>query len=381
MEISVRKSARVLRGRTIALTVVTATVIVLVQATIPIAAQLAKATIPTADTKGSKDHPLLKRYQGSFIVAFEQKGFAEFTLPTSPLLPSPDKKQTRQNNTVHEPKTKKALEGAYTRLVYVLPEKRSPLEVLRNYQDEITGGGGKVLFTCRGEECGGNPERSSGGGGGDMSLAMFLYPADQITDAFASNGHCAQAESITDQRYLAAEMPAAGAHVSVLTYALAAPDTNEVCFALNARTIAVVDIIEAKARETRMVTVAAGEMAKSITSTGRVALYGIYFDFNKADVKPESDPTLTQIAQLLKTTPAMKLLVVGHTDNVGGFAFNMDLSQRRAAAVVAALATRFGTGKDRLTPVGVSYASPVASNQSDEGRGRNRRVELVEQVP
>ncbi len=348
--------------------------------TAPTATQVAKATNPTADRPGTKDHALLKRYQGSFIVAYEHKAFADFTLPTSPLLPIPEKR-TRQNNAVYEPKTKKPLEGPYTRLVYVAPENRSPLEVLRNYQDEITGGGGTVLFTCRGDECGGNPERSGGGGGGDMSFAMFLYPADRVTNAFGSNGDCAQTESITDQRYLAAEMPAAGAHVSVLTYTLVAPDQNDTCLGLNARTIAVVDIIVAKARETRMVTVAAGEMATSIASTGRIALYGIQFDFNKADVKPESDPTLTQIAQLLKTAAGMKLLVVGHTDNVGGFTFNMDLSQRRAAAVVSTLSTRFGIGKDRLTPVGVSFASPVASNQSDVGRGRNRRVELVEQTP
>jgi outer membrane protein OmpA-like peptidoglycan-associated protein len=77
----------------------------------------------------------------------------------------------------------------------------------------------------------------------------------------------------------------------------------------------------------------------------------------------------------------MKLLVVGHTDSVGGYAFNLDLSQRRAAAVVAALATRYGIGSDRLTPIGVSFASPVASNRTDEGRSRNRRVELVDQTP
>lgn len=363
----------------VVLTVVAAASVALDRTATSLAEQLPKATVPTADRKGAKDHPLLKRYQGSFIVAHEHKAFAELTLPTSPLDKVADKR-TRQNDQVYEPKTKKALEGPYTRIVYVVPENRSPLEVLRNYQDEITSTGGNVLFTCRSEECGGTPERSSGGGGGEMSLAMFLYPADRVLDPFGSNGHCAQMESISDQRYMVAELPGAGVHVSVLTYTLVAPDSSDVCLGLNGRTIALVDIIEAKARETRMVTVAAPEMAKSIASTGRVALYGILFDFNRADVKPESDPTLTQIAQLLKTTPAMKLLVVGHTDSVGGFAFNMDLSQRRAAAVVAALTMRFGIGKDRLTPVGVSFASPVASNQTDEGRSRNRRVELVEQT-
>ena len=69
---------------------------------------------------------------------------------------------------------------------------------------------------------------------------------------------------------------------------------------LNNRTVAIVDIVEAKAREQKMVTVQASDMEKAIAGTGRIALYGIYFDFNKADIKPESDPTLEQIAQLLK---------------------------------------------------------------------------------
>jgi outer membrane protein OmpA-like peptidoglycan-associated protein len=90
---------------------------------------------------------------------------------------------------------------------------------------------------------------------------------------------------------------------------------------------------------------------------------------------------LEQIAKLLKETPALKLLVVGHTDNIGSFSFNMDLSQRRAAAVVSALATRYAVRRDRLTPVGVSFVSPVASNQAEAGRAANRRVELVENSP
>ena len=211
-----------------------------------------------------------------------------------------------------------------------------------------------------------------------MSLAMYLYAPERVVDAHGSNGWCALAENITDQRYTAAELPNSGAHVSVLAYTIVAPNRSDPCLGFNGRTVAVVDILEAKDREKKMVTVDAGEMAKSIDATGRVALYGIYFDFNKADVKPESDSTLEQIAGLLKKNPSLKLLVVGHTDNVGTYAFNLDLSQRRAAAVVAALSTRFSVGKDRLTPVGVSFASPVAPNRSDDGRAKNRRVELVE---
>ena len=337
--------------------------------------QLATASIPTADRKGTKDSPLLKRFEGSFIVAYERQEYGELSIPLTPLQVVGGKRNA-QNNKVFEPTHKKALEGPYTRIAYVLPENRSPLEVLRNYQDEIKSQGGKTLFECRGAECGGSAVRSSGGGGGEMSLAMYLYASERVIDPHGSNGSCALAERIVDQRYIAAELPDSGAHVSVLTYILDSP--TSVCRVLSGRTIAVVDIIEAKAREKKMVTVDAGTMAKALDSSGHVALYGIYFDFNKADVKPESDATLDEMAKLLKQTPARKLLVVGHTDNVGSFTFNMDLSQRRAAAVVAALTTRFGVGKDRLTPVGVSFASPVASNTDEGGRAKNRRVELVD---
>jgi OOP family OmpA-OmpF porin len=353
--------------------------LVLVVCTTPLFAQ-PKASIPTADRKGAKDSPILKRYEGSFIVAYEEQSFGEFTIPLSKLEDVPDKK-TRQNNRLIEPKTKRALEGRYTRIAYLLPANRSPLEVLRNYQDEIKGKNGKILYECKAAECGGDPGRSTSGGGGEMSLSMYLYQPERVIDAHGTNGYCAIGEDITDQRYTAAELPDSGAHVSVLAYTVVAPDQSDACKAFNGRTVAVVDIIEAKDREKKMVTVDAGEMAKSIDTTGRVALYGIYFDFNKADVKPESDATLEQIAALLKKSPPLKLLVVGHTDNVGSFSFNMDLSQRRAAAVVAALASRFAVAKDRLTPVGVSFASPIAPNKTDEGRAKNRRVELVENAP
>jgi OmpA-OmpF porin, OOP family len=91
----------------------------------------------------------------------------------------------------------------------------------------------------------------------------------------------------------------------------------------------------------------------------------------------EPIPTLEQIAKLLNDSSPRKRLVVGHTDNVGSVAFNMDLSQRRAAAVVTALITRYGISKERLIPVGVSLASPVASNTTEDGRVKNRRAELL----
>jgi outer membrane protein OmpA-like peptidoglycan-associated protein len=207
---------------------------------------------------------------------------------------------------------------------------------------------------------------------------MYLLPENRIADPAQSPGRCAQERRLTDLRFFSGELGEQAGHVAVQTYTLVDTHPSATCHAFNGRTFAVIDLVEPKAREQRMVTIDAGEMARSIAATGRVALYGIYFDFNKVDLKPESDSTLAEIAKLLSTTPTLRVLVVGHTDNVGSFQFNLDLSQRRAAAVVEALAARFKVSRARLEPFGVSFASPAASNQTEEGRAKDRRVDLVE---
>ncbi|MBW2465733.1 MAG: OmpA family protein [Deltaproteobacteria bacterium] len=120
-------------------------------------------------------------------------------------------------------------------------------------------------------------------------------------------------------------------------------------------------------------------MADGISSTGHVALYGIYFDFNKSDLKPESEPTLNEIAKLITGNPNLKVFIVGHTDNVGDVDYNMKLSQARADAVAKALTTKYKVSPQNLKAYGVGQLAPVASNKTEEGRSKNRRVELVEQ--
>jgi OmpA-OmpF porin, OOP family len=338
-------------------------------------AALADATVPKADIPGAKDSPIIGRFAGSFVVSQDHRDFDELKLPLGSLKPIADKaKRDTHNNVVYEPSQSKMLEGRRSHLVYVLPENVSPLQAVRNYQNEATAKGGKTLFECKSPECGGDGTRSSEGGGGDQSLAMILTPQDRVKDKAFTNGSCAQTGRTGEQRYTALELPKANAFVSVLAYSL---NGSSFCKALENRTIVVVDVLELKAMEQKMVTVKAEEMAQSINSAGRVALYGLYFDSGKADVKPESRDTLDQIAKLLSGTPSLKLLVVGHTDNVGEFASNTDLSKRRADAVVAALSSQYKVDRKRLTPVGVSFASPIAPNTSDEGKAKNRRVELV----
>jgi outer membrane protein OmpA-like peptidoglycan-associated protein len=121
----------------------------------------------------------------------------------------------------------------------------------------------------------------------------------------------------------------------------------------------------------------AAALAGDIRSAGHVAVYGINFDTSKAVVKPESKPALDEIAKVLKADAALKLKVVGHTDMVGGFEANMSLSQARAEAVVQALVGQYGIAAARLKGYGVGPLAPVATNDTDEGRAKNRRVELV----
>jgi len=334
------------------------------------------ATLPSADAAGSRDHEQLRRYEGAVILSYAQSTFEEFSLPLSALAEVPGESDAK-NNVMFRPPSSKQLEGRHTLLVYLLPAGRSPLEVVRNYRDEVERSGGTALFECTGAACGGEATYGMFGGGGHTSLAMFLQSPEKVTDTYRSIGWCARDSKHADQRYLAAEVPPLNMHVSVHAYRIVAPDDGPPCALLNGRTIAVVDVIDGKPRESRMVTVSAADMAAAIEGSGSIALYGILFDFNQAVVKAESEPALIEIAKYLSDAPRSKVLIVGHTDNVGSYAFNVDLSQRRAAAVVDAMVSRYRVARERMTPIGVSFASPVASNRDESGRAKNRRVALV----
>lgn len=123
----------------------------------------------------------------------------------------------------------------------------------------------------------------------------------------------------------------------------------------------------------------AASFGNDLKATGHVAVEGIYFDTAKSVVKPESTPALKEVAKLLASDPSLKLWVVGHTDAVGPVDANMKLSQARAEAVVAALTTAHGVSAARLRGYGVGPLAPIASNENEVGRAKNRRVELVRQ--
>jgi len=290
-----------------------------------------------ADIEGSKDHPLVSRYPGSSIGEYRTSEFDELALPLG------------KTNGDGAPAKNLHLEGKITRISYAAPTHRSILEIYRNYEAALKKAGFEVLFACVDDEgCG--------------SHGPTLWQAAGAEDWDWASG----------QRYLSAKLsrPEGDAYVSLHVGQWHDPDKGAAI---------VLYVIESKPMDQGLVTVDAAALASDITRTGHSAVYGIYFDTGKAEVKPESDAALKEIAKLLVQDPNLKLHVVGHTDNVGTVASNMDLSRRRADAVAKTLTTNYKVAASRLAAEGVGPLAPVASNDSEEGRAKNRRVELVKQ--
>jgi OmpA-OmpF porin, OOP family len=294
---------------------------------------------------GASDHPLVSRFKGSIIVGQEHRDFDSYRLPLGP----PTDSQTGTN----DDKFKKAqdIEGKITRTMYLAPLNSSSLLVYRNYEDALKQAGFQELFSCAGASC------AAGG---------------RIANHYANHWGFGGNSPSDDARFVAAKLSRASGdvYVALCTAAVASDPSRVYTF---------VDVIEVKAAEKGLVTVNAAEMASDISRTGHASIYGVYFDTGKSDLKPESDSTLMQISKLLSTNTALKLHVVGHTDNVGAFPSNMSLSKQRADAVVAALVSKYHVSPARLNAAGVGPLAPVASNTTDDGRAKNRRVELVEQ--
>lgn len=135
------------------------------------------------------------------------------------------------------------------------------------------------------------------------------------------------------------------------------------------------EIIEEKAFQASIAAPEASAMKTALDKDGRISLY-VNFDFNKATLKGDAAPVVGQVVKLLKDNPGLKLEIGGHTDNIGGRDYNLKLSGQRAAAIVAALVAQ-GVAADRLSAAGYGPDKPIAENVKEEGRAKNRRVELV----
>lgn len=328
----------------------------------------------TSNAPGSSDL-LLPRYAGSFILAQTRKDFDELILPLGKAIGSsyqtdPDKKLRYEKA--------ETVEGRLTRTVYVAPEGRSTLEVVRNYTNELEGKGAKTLFQCSKAECGEDFHKLHG-----VPRALkpegttYNRPRRDLTGNVLE-----YVDPSADQRLWVGKWERGGGadvYVSIYAATQTGGSMGNVSAALKGRVLVMLDVLETKAMQQNLAFVSAEQIGGALGKDGRVALYGILFDFDKAEIKPESDKQLVEMANLLKSSPALRVFIVGHTDNKGTFAYNTDLSQRRAEAVAKALASRYGIAADRLVAKGVGPLSPLAPNDDEHGQSKNRRVELVRQ--
>jgi OmpA-OmpF porin, OOP family len=294
----------------------------------PIVLAMLSAAMPVAaaDIPGSADHPLVGRYEGSSINGYDYQEFDVYPFPAG-----------AGRDGFRE------IEGRVTRISYIIPEEVSPTAIMRNFEIALEARGFETVFSCDTRDC------------GDISYDLDQFPIPRmIVDRF-------------DFRVLAARLarPEDGdAYATVVV----SPDTaNQVRVMLG--------VVETAPLELRMID--AAEMARSVGETGRVALYGITFATDSAEIREESAETIAEMAAFLAAAPELQVVIVGHTDNQGSLEYNLGLSHRRAEAVRNALARDHGIAADRMLFAGAGFLAPVAPNTTEEGRALNRRVEII----
>ena len=238
------------------------------------------------DVAGSRDYPGIGRFAGSGITGYQVKDFDAARLQAKPFKDG-------------KPTDDRRLEGHVTRIAYRTNPGASILEVSRNFETQLAKAGFETLVVCDSDACGGIP----------FTEAIDALPIPQMwIDGFT-------------YRYYASRKAESGRE----TYAtvLVSKNNDEVYAQL---VVAVVGVLQNK-----MVDAAA--MAEGLREKGHIALYGIYFDTDKSVVKPESRPTLDEIAKLLRAQPQANVIIVGHTDSQGKFDYRAPRKIARSAGL------------------------------------------------
>lgn len=243
------------------------------------------------------------------------------------------------------------LEGEVLWKVYALPLRVAGYEAIMGYGHALRDAGFETVFFC-GRGCGRGFMR------GSLTLSRgVVRDGDHWIDE--------------SEVYLLMRRDSAQGSVYMGLWTYRQPNGYDAVRAVRVRT---------KPLPLGLIKVSADAMAKQLRKVGKVELNGIYFDVDRATVRADSGPVLDEIVRMLEANRDMALYVDGHTDSQGADDYNLDLSRRRAAAVVAALTGDRGIDPGRLQARGFGESKPVASNETERGRARNRRVELVLQT-
>ncbi len=313
------------------------------------------------------DHPLVPRITGSEIITYR---FVEFDRVTLPFGPRDGDEFVNQYT----------LEGAHTRLTYVLRQPEvSTLQVKRAYRQGLEQAGFDIEY--------------AGSGRSELGRRFHSMDAFDRDRAGASRRTLGWTRGTDDRdkRFLAARHHDQDVYVTALIY------NNR-----DLEPVIRMDVVEVPAKEVTLTVAAprpaerqpvdrdeivaahdaenltAEEIESGIIAEGRVAVRDILFEFDSAEIIDESADALATIAEVLEQNEELELLIVGHTDNVGDFEYNLNLSMQRARAVGNWLEERHDIDGGRLQAAGAGMMAPVATNRNEDGRAQNRRVELVE---
>ena len=291
----------------------------------PASAQEAEAMI-RRDIAGGSDHPLVGRYTGSFMLARTQKAFDELKLPSGKAEGATYSNDKKFSSVV-------TVQGTATRMIYIAPTGRSSLEVLTNFTDSVTGKGFQPVFTCAGADCG-------------ESFVVLKYRWDNPSAKVLGPNYeqirrllvDAAFDQMIDVRYglFKKSAPEGDTYVAIYGGVHRGGGFGTYSTVLSDRVGVLVEIVEPRAMEKRMAMVTAEEIGTDLGKQGKAIFYGIRFDFDKADIKAESEPQLAEMAKFLKANAALKAFVIGHTDNKGALDYNVNLSNRRADAASTA---------------------------------------------
>ena len=293
------------------------------------------------DIHNSSDHPLISRYPNSYISRHSVKDFDRYTIPLSAPYYKTDKYVVEQSQ---------QLEGEITRIVYSISNEVSNYQIYKNYLASLNKPEFEILYTCYEEACNGTAK----------SFAKFIQQRGMGLSDKALPYYIVAKHSRADE----------GDTYLVILNAATSGRSNLIS----------VDIIETKQLELGKVTTNADALLSSLDTFGKAEIYDIFFDTGKSDLKSESANAIVAIAKVLQQRPDIHLYVVGHTDDTGRLQFNTKLSEDRAHSVVNQLVNIHNIDQQRLYAAGVGPFAPLANNNNDIGRNKNRRVELIKRL-
>ena len=289
------------------------------------------------DIKGSKDYSMVSRFKDSYIASYQVKNFDRYYM-----LSLKDNKLDKYE-----------IDGKITRIQYKSQKEHSVFEIYKSYENALKNAGFKILLMLDKTNCG-------------VNLSEQIYNGEFHGLNALSGKHIKPDYRDGQFAYLSAKKKIEGKEIYIVAY-----------ITYYGVPLITFDAVEVQSMEKGLVSVK--DLETDIEQNGHIAIYDIHFDSGESVIKPESAEALKNIAEYLNARADKNYIIVGHTDNTGNFEGNLKLSKARADAVKNKLVSKYSVKVEQLITFGDGQTAPVATNSTEAGKAKNRRVEIVEQ--